>query len=167
MPINRTCCAPAVPGGVMTASPPCPRYASPKLDCMAVDAQQSDSLIDIPVLDDDLDFRNYMEDVLKDEGTFTVRTFAHPDDLIAAGEHQMPDIVLLDMKMGEFQGDRVLDQLQTRWPGLCVIVVTGYPSFEDMRATFNRNVFDYVTKPFSLAQLRPVLNHTIVTPLLR
>ena len=37
---------------------------------------------------------------------------------------------------GRVQGDKVLEQLLTRWPNLCVIVVTGYPSLEDMRATF-------------------------------
>jgi len=42
-----------------------------------------------------------------------------------------------------------------------VIIVTGYPSFEDMRATFKLNVFDYITKPFSLAQLRLVLKNAV------
>ncbi|MBI2687657.1 MAG: response regulator [Acidobacteria bacterium] len=130
---------------------------------MAAESQQSETLIDIAVLDDDLDFRNYMEDVLKDEDTYSVRTFAHPEDLFAAADQQLPDIVLLDMKMGEFKGDVVLEQLQSRWPGLCVIVVTGYPSYEDMRATFKMNVFDYITKPFSLAQLRQVLKHAVET----
>ena len=130
---------------------------------MAADSPQPEVFIDIAVLDDDLDFRNYIEDVLKDEGAFTVRTFAHPDDLFAAAEQRLPDIILLDMKMGEFRGDAVLEQLQTRWPGICVIVVTGYPSYEDMRATFKMNVFDYITKPFSLAQLRQVLRHAVET----
>jgi len=130
---------------------------------MAGEAAQLEAQVDIAVLDDDLDFRNYMEDVLKDEGIYSVRTFAHPDDLFAAAEQQIPDIVLLDMKMGEFKGDSVLEQLQTRWPGLCVIIVTGYPSFEDMRATFKLNVFDYITKPFSLAQLRLVLKNAVET----
>ena len=55
---------------------------------MAADSSPTEALIDIAVLDDDLDFRNYMEDVLKDEGSYTVRTFAHPDDLFAAAEQQ-------------------------------------------------------------------------------
>lgn len=126
---------------------------------MAADSPQYEPLIDIAILDDDLDFRNYMEDVLKDEGPYTVRTFAHPTDLFAAAEQQLPDIVLLDMKMGEFKGESVLEKLQSRWPGICVIVVTGYPSYEDMRATFKLNVFDYITKPFSLGQLRQVLTN--------
>lgn len=130
---------------------------------MPAEATNPDLKIEISVLDDDLDFRNYMEDFLTDEGIYSVRLFAHPDDLFAANEQNLPDIVLLDMKMGDFKGDQVIEQLQTRWPGLCVIVVTGYPSLEDMRMTFKMNVFDYLSKPFSLAQLRQTLKNAIET----
>jgi DNA-binding NtrC family response regulator len=125
--------------------------------------QQPESLVDIAVLDDDGDFRTYMEDFLRDEGVYSVRTFGHPEELFGASETRVPDIVLLDMKMGEFSGEKVLEQLLNRWPGLCVIVVTGYPSLEDMRATFRMKVFDYLPKPFSLAQLRQTLANAIET----
>lgn len=116
---------------------------------------------EIAILDDDLDFRNYLEDFLKDEGVYGVRAFAHPGELYDSCEERLPDIVLLDMKMGEVSGDRVLEQLLTRWPGLCVIIITGYPSLEDMRTTFKLKVFDYLSKPFSLAQLRQVLTNAV------
>ena len=118
-------------------------------------------LIQIAVLDDDLDFRNYIEDFLRDEGAYSVRTFAHPDELFADAEQHLPDIVLLDMKMGGFTGDKVVEQLLARWPELCIIIVTGYPSLEDMRATFKLRVFDYLAKPFSLAQLRQTLHNAV------
>ncbi|HLJ47732.1 MAG TPA: response regulator [Bryobacteraceae bacterium] len=117
--------------------------------------------VQIYLLDDDADFRTYMEDALKDEGLYAVRTFGHPDDLFAACEQSPADIVLLDMKMGEFKGEEVLEQLVAAYPGLCVIVITGYPSLEDMRATFKLKVFDYVSKPFSLAQLRQTLHNAV------
>lgn len=124
-------------------------------------ALASQGLIEIAVLDDDLDFRNYIEDFLRDEGAYAVRTFAHPEDMFAAAEIRVPDIVLLDMKMGEYTGDQVVEQLLSRWPELCIIIVTGYPSLEDMRATFKLRVFDYLAKPFSLAQLRQTLQNAI------
>ena len=90
-----------------------------------------------------------------------MRTFATATELYDGCEERLPDIVLLDMKMGEAAGDKVLEQLLTRWPGLCVIIITGYPSLEDMRTTFKLKVFDYVAKPFSLGQLRQVLKNAI------
>lgn len=118
-------------------------------------------LIDVAVLDDDPDFLSYVEDFLKEEGLYTVRTFERPDRLFAEASQQRPDIVLLDMKMGEVRGDQVLEQILQQYPGLCVIVVTGYPSLEDMRATFKLKVFDYLAKPFSLAQLRQALSNAV------
>ncbi len=117
--------------------------------------------IDVAILDDDADFLRYMEDLLQDEGLYSVRPFSHPEDLFDACEERAPDIVLLDMKMGEFKGEKVLEELQTSHPGICVIVVTGYPSLEDMRATFKLKVFDYLAKPFSLSQLRQTLANAV------
>ncbi len=119
------------------------------------------TIADIAVLDDDLDFRTYLEDFLADEGMYSVRTFGSAGDLFRGSETHSPDIVLLDMKMGDVTGDKVLEQLLARWPGMCVIIITGYPSLEDMRATFKLKVFDYVAKPFSLAQLRQVLKNAV------
>ncbi len=126
-----------------------------------MEIQPSSALVEVAVLDDDNDFRNYMEDVLVEDQQFSVRGFAHPQDLFLAAEQRLPDIVLLDMKMGDFQGEQVLDQLLTRWPALCVIIVTGYPSLDDMRAALKRKAFDYLTKPFSLAQLRATMANAI------
>lgn len=126
-----------------------------------VDITSASAVVDVAVLDDDLDFRTYIEDLLNDEGRYSVRSFASPEELFASAEERLPDIVLLDMKMGPSTGDQVVEQLLTRWPNLCIIIVTGYPSFEDMRATFKLRVFDYLSKPFSLVQLRQTLHNAI------
>ncbi len=121
------------------------------------------AFVDIAVLDDDVDFLSYIEDLLVDEGSYGVRCFSHADELEKACEERRPDILLLDMKMGPFRGEAVLDKLRGKYPDLCVIIVTGYPSLEDMRATFQRKAFDYLAKPFSLTQLRQTLDHAIET----
>jgi DNA-binding NtrC family response regulator len=115
------------------------------------------NLPDVAVLDDDLDFLHCVEDVLRANNSCSVRVFSHPDDLFTNLLRAPPQIVLLDMKMSPFRGEQALDRLQSAYPGICVIVVTGYPSLENMRATFQREVFDYLSKPFSLAQLRQTL----------
>ncbi len=117
--------------------------------------------VDLAILDDDPDFRTYLDDALKDDGSYSIRTFANPGELFAASEQRAPQIVLLDMKMGESKGEKVLEQLLKAYPGLCVIIITGYPSLEDMRATFKLKVFDYISKPFTLALLRQTLHNAI------
>lgn len=110
----------------------------------------------ILALDDDPDFREYLEGTLKNEG-HEVTAVATPEQFYAQAERINPDVVMLDIKMGVHTGEEVLRQIRTRWPKQCVIVVTGYPSFDSMRETFKQDVFDYIAKPFSTDDMRRVL----------
>lgn len=112
--------------------------------------------LSLVALDDDPDFRQYIRTVLEADG-HEVRALATPDEFFAACEARLPDAVLLDIKMGRASGEDVLRELRTRWPRLCVVVVTGYPSLASMRETFKQDVFDYLAKPFSIDELRKVL----------
>lgn len=112
--------------------------------------------LSILALDDDEDFRQYIRGVLEAEG-HDVRAVATPEAFFEAAEARRPDVVLLDIKMGRHSGEEVLAEIRARWPRLCVIVVTGYPSLDSMRLTFKQDVLDYLAKPFSLDELRRVL----------
>lgn len=112
--------------------------------------------LSIVALDDDEDFRLYVKSVLEAEG-HQVRTAGSAEEFYRLCEHRLPDVALLDMKMGRDSGEEVLEQVRRRWSRLCVIVVTGYPSLEGMRQTFKQDVFDYIAKPFSVAELLRVL----------
>lgn len=113
--------------------------------------------LNIVALDDDDDFRQFIRSMLEADG-HDVRAYATPDEFFAACESHLPDVVLLDMKMGRASGDEVLAEIRKRWMRMCVIVVTGYPSLDSMRQTFKQDVFDYLAKPFSISELRRVLS---------
>lgn len=128
------------------------------------DAPDVRPALNILALDDDADFREYIRSVLESEGHH-VRTAATPAEFFSLSEQQLPDIALLDMKMGRDSGEHVLEELRRRWAKLCVIVVTGYPSLDSMRQTFKKDgggVFDYIAKPFSLEELRRTLAQAAV-----
>lgn len=112
--------------------------------------------LNILALDDDPDYREYLSGALEAEG-HTVRTAATPDEFYAMSEAHLPDLVLLDIKMGRYAGEEVLEEIRKRWPTLCVVVVTGYPSLDSMRETFKRDVFDYLAKPFSMDEMNRIL----------
>ncbi len=112
--------------------------------------------LNLIALDDDPDFREYLVGVLQGEG-HAVRAVETPDALFAACEAESPDIILLDIKMGQHTGEGVLEEIRRRWPRQCVIVVTGYPTLDSMRQTFKQDVFDYLTKPFGVDDLRRVI----------
>ncbi|MDX2132469.1 MAG: response regulator [Planctomycetota bacterium] len=112
--------------------------------------------LSIVALDDDDDFRQYIASVLEADG-HEVRTASTPEGFYDTCEARLPDLVLLDIKMGRHAGEEVLAEIRRRWAKLAVIVVTGYPTLDSMRQTFKQDVFDYLAKPFSLAELRRTL----------
>lgn len=126
---------------------------------VAADAAVTPAL-SIIVLDDDDDFRDFLRGSLEGDG-HDVRTAATPAQLFDACELRLPDVVLLDMKMGRYSGDEVLAEIRKRWSKLCVIVVTGYPTMDNMRQTFKQDVFDYIAKPFSMDELRRSLQQAV------
>lgn len=130
-------------------------HASPSEPRPEADAPPPLSVV---ALDDDADFRQYIGHVLEAEGHH-VRTAASAEEFFAICESgPLPDIALLDMKMGRESGESVLEEVRRRWPKLCVVIVTGYPSMDSMRQTFKQDVFDYLAKPFSIAELRRSLS---------
>ncbi|MHC4976740.1 MAG: helix-turn-helix domain-containing protein [Planctomycetota bacterium] len=112
--------------------------------------------LSIVSLDDDPDYAVYIQGVLEDEGHES-RVASSQQECLELCSLSLPDILLLDIKMGAESGEVVLEKIRERWPGLCVIVVTGYPTMETMRRTFKQDVFDYLAKPFSVEELRKVL----------
>lgn len=123
---------------------------------------QATPALSIAALDDDADFREYLKSLLEGDG-HDVRTFSTPASLYDAIEQRQPDVLLLDMKMGRHSGEEVLQDVRKRWPRLCVIVVTGYPSMDSMRQTFKQDVFDYIPKPFSAEDLRRSLAQAVAS----
>lgn len=112
--------------------------------------------LSIVALDDDADFREYIRGVLE-TGGHQVRVCGTDAEFISACQERLPDVVLIDLKMGRVSGESVIKEVRERWPRLCVIVVTGYPTMDSMRETFKQDVFDYLAKPFSVADLQKVL----------
>lgn len=140
---------------------PDPQQPDPRTASDQAASPELPPALSIIALDDDEDFRQFIALQLEADG-HAVRTCATPEQLLQSIEDRTPDVVLLDMQMGRATGDQVLGQLRKRWPRLCVIVVTGYPSLDSMRQTFKQDAFDYLAKPFGIGELRRVLAQAAV-----
>tara|TARA_R110000737_G_scaffold2923_9_gene9103 strand:+ start:21288 stop:21899 length:612 start_codon:yes stop_codon:yes gene_type:complete len=116
----------------------------------------------IYALDDDPDFREYLQGILKADG-HSARLMSSPKELFDSCEQHQPDVILLDVKMGEHSGTAVLEEIRDRWPRQCVIMVTGFPTLDSMRETFRKDVFDYIPKPFAVDDLRKSLDQAVST----
>lgn len=74
-------------------------------------------------------------------------------------ESNSVDIVLLDLKLPGAGGLEVLRHIKSRRPEAIVIIITGYASVHSAVQAMKLGAYDYITKPFSLHELKMLLEH--------
>lgn len=74
-------------------------------------------------------------------------------------ELQNIDVVLLDLKLPGAGGLEALRQIKSRRPDATVIIITGYASVHSAVQAMKLGAYDYITKPFSLHELKMMLEH--------
>ena len=72
-------------------------------------------------------------------------------------ESQSIDVVLLDLKLPGAGGLDTLRQIKSRRPDLEVIVITGHGTVESAVQAMKAGAYDFMTKPFSLEELKLLL----------
>jgi DNA-binding NtrC family response regulator len=68
------------------------------------------------------------------------------------------DAVLLDLKLPGAGGLQALHQIRERRPDAVIVVVTGYGTVQSAVQAMKNGAYDYVTKPFSMEELRLLLD---------
>jgi two-component system OmpR family response regulator len=104
------------------------------------------------VVDDEPDLSEVVAGVLAYEG-WEVRTAGTCRAALAAGEEFRPDVVVLDVMLPDGDGLAVLRELRAAQPEVCVLFLTARDTVEDRVAGITAGGDDYLTKPFSLAEL--------------
>lgn len=59
------------------------------------------------------------------------------------------DVVLTDLKMPDMDGIEVLRKIKEEWPGVEVIIITGYQTVDTAVKSIKLGAFDYIEKPFT------------------
>jgi NtrC-family two-component system response regulator AlgB len=75
--------------------------------------------------------------------------------------HTLFDVAFLDLRLGREPGMDLLPVLLRMAPGLAVIMITAYATIETAVEAMRRGAFDYLPKPFTLDQLRLVLDRVV------
>jgi two-component system OmpR family response regulator len=115
------------------------------------------------VVDDEPNIAELLSMALRLEGWEIVVAHTGSEAVSMARKH-VPDAVVLDMMLPDFDGLEVLRKMRSRSPDVPVLFLTARDAVEDRVTGLTAGGDDYVTKPFSLeevvARLRGLLRRT-------
>ena len=113
----------------------------------------TDSPRRVLIVDDDAVFRDIVFQTLHGEGGYEVESVADALDAMEALQWRTYDAIILDLRMGVFDGERMIDFLQRLRPEMLsrVIVVTGVPNAGEILASVP--IFALYAKPVQQSDL--------------
>ena len=103
------------------------------------------------VVDNDPEMVKLLRQQLEADG-FEVSSAATGADGLAALGREEYDVVLTDLVMDDVDGLAVLAEAQRRQPAARVILMTAFASLETAIAAMRQGAYDYLSKPFKLAE---------------
>ena len=105
----------------------------------------------ILVVEDDGTVRNLITTTLK-SNEYRYLTATDGESAIAAASNQQPDILLLDLGLPDIDGVEVIRRIRC-WSQMPIIVISARSEDTDKIAALDAGADDYLTKPFSVAEL--------------
>ena len=114
----------------------------------------------ILIVDDDPSVGRVIQSALA-RRDFFVDAVSDPAQMEAKIQERPYHIVILDYVIPGLESEKVLGWVREHQPEASIIVVTGYPSIDSALNCLRAGTFDYLTKPFQVAQLQKVVNRCL------
>ena len=114
------------------------------------------NFLNLIIVDDERAIREACREVGQSLGfsTFVAESAEHAYRII---DSHGVDVVLLDLKLPGVGGLEALHQIKTRRPDAVIVMVTGYGTVQSAVQAMKNGAYDYFTKPFSLDELKLLL----------
>lgn len=106
----------------------------------------------ILIVDDDEDFRFTVSNILRDEG-YEVIVANNGMRAFKAIKRYSPNIALLDIKLPDMDGMKILEKIKKVNKDLSVIMITAYGGINEAVKAMKLGAFDYIPKPFDNREL--------------
>ena len=116
----------------------------------------------ILIVDDDKDLRFNLSCILKEEGHEVIAASDGKQALNALAEN-VPDLVLLDVRLPGIDGVELLEEMKKIEKNLPIIMLTAYSDVKSAVKAMKLGAFDYITKPFDNEELILVIKKALHT----
>lgn len=106
----------------------------------------------IVIVDDDAEIRDLVQEYLSEEG-FSVAEAPDGVEMRQLMAEQVPDVVLLDLKLPGEDGLTLAREIRQKFPAMGIVMISGKEDVVDRVAGLEVGADDYVVKPFHLREL--------------
>ena len=106
-------------------------------------------MVSVVVVDDDQDSVNIMSQYLKIKGVEVLGEGKDGKEAVELYNELKPDVIVTDMKMPEYDGAYVINEVKKIDPKARIIIVTAYPEY----GFDEKSVFATLIKPYNVEDL--------------
>ena len=114
------------------------------------------SALRVLVVDDELNIRKMLTTSMELDG-HSVIAVSNAQDAIDQVTHGSIDLAFVDLRLGASHGIDLIPSLLAQSPWTRIVIITAHASIDTAVETMKRGAADYLTKPFSPAQVRLVI----------
>ncbi len=115
----------------------------------------------ILIVEDDANIRETLNTILQQNG-YDTDTAENGREAIQKSKVKFFDLALLDIKLPDIEGTKLLTSMEETQPKMMKIMVTGYPSLENAVDALNYGADAYVIKPFKPETLLGLIEKKLV-----
>lgn len=112
------------------------------------------------IVDDQNGIRVLLMEVFSSEG-YTTYQASNGKIALEIVRDEVPDIVLLDMKIPGMDGLEILKQIKQMKPHMNVIMMTAYGELDMIKEATDLGALMHFTKPFDIDEMRVAVNMTL------
>jgi two-component system nitrogen regulation response regulator NtrX len=106
----------------------------------------------ILIVDDDETVLKSIEEILTLEG-YSADIAKTGKEAIEKSKFKSYNLVLIDIRLPDMEGTKLLTALRDTTPGMVKIIITGYPSLENAAEAVNEDADGYLVKPAKMDDL--------------
>lgn len=114
----------------------------------------------ILVIDDDETITAVFRAGLRQEG-YNVDVASTGKEAIEKSKNQLYNLALIDIRLPDMEGTKLLTEMQETTPKMRKIIVTGYPDLQNAIASVQKGADFYITKPTKLDELTKVVKEQL------
>lgn len=119
----------------------------------------TDKKLKVLVLDDEKRLSEEISEFLEN-ASYSVRTADRPSAALSLIKQEEPDLILIDIKLPEYDGLTFLKRLRDEYPAIEAVIMSGHGDMDSVIEAFRLGAFDYLRKPFSSFELQAAIGRT-------